>query len=282
MTSATRTWTFLTGLMILIVILGHAVGGREGLLWAVGLALTLNSLVYLYPDLRLKLFFKGKVLEGKDPWGVMDKVKKLAQQARIPIPQVKLLPISAPQAMTLGRSPKNAQILITQGLIEALEPTELEAVLATQMALIHRQDIVALTVAAAFLDFIFSICRPLDSALRFFLGGQGTKKSGAPPLRIVSSFLSPIVFVILRIEIGKSDYLESDKLAAQWITDPNALAQALWKLHSLSQTTPLEVPMATSHLWVVSPLHRHDWTQKLQTQPNVESRIRNLVGYFPI
>ncbi|MCB0408281.1 MAG: M48 family metalloprotease, partial [Bdellovibrionales bacterium] len=218
MTSATRTWTFLTSLMILIVIIGQSLAGREGLLWGVALALTINSLIFLYPDLRLKLFFSGKVLEGKDPWGINEMVHTLVQRARIPMPQIKILQNSAPQALALGRSPRSAQILLTQGLIDLFEPEELNAILAYQVATIKRQDIVGLTVAAAFLDFALSICQLLDSGLRIILGAK--KKQNSLQAHFFSTLISPLVSLFLRLEIGGSSYFKSDQLAAELNSNP--------------------------------------------------------------
>lgn len=280
MTSATRTWTFLTALMLLIVVSGQTLGGREGLLWGVAVALTINSLIYLYPDLRLKLLFSGEVLEGTDPWGVLNKLRELAQRARIPIPVVQVLPSASPQAMAMGRSPRSAQILLTQGLIDLLEPDELHAVLAYLVAKIKRQDIVGLTVAAAFMDFTLSLLGILDSGLRILLGAKDSDQS--VQAHFFSSIFAPFIGFLLRIEVGRHSYFRADHMASELCTNPGALAKALWKLHSYSLTEPFHPPIATAHLWIVSPLNRNNWAQKFQVQPSVDKRIRNIVGYFPV
>jgi heat shock protein HtpX len=280
MTSAARTWTFLTALMLFIVVGGHASGGREGLLWGVGLALAINSLIYLYPDIRLKYLFKGQSLEGVDPWGVHAKLLLLSERARIPLPQVKVLKTSSPQAMVMGRSAGTAQILLTQGLIDDLEPDELESVLAYLVACIKRQDVVGLTVAAAILDFTLSISRVLDSALRVLLGASS--KRGSLQSHFFSTLISPLMSLVLRIEVGQANYYQIDKAASEISNNPNALARTLWKLHSFSLTAPVQVPVATAHLWMVSPIHKSDWAEKFRVQPPIDKRIRKLVGYYPI
>ncbi len=280
MTSATRTWTFLTALMLFIVITGQSLAGREGLLWGVAIALTINSLIYLYPDLRLKLLFSGEVLEGSDPWGVQNQLKDLAQRVRIPVPMIQVLSSSSPQAMAMGRSPRTAQILLTQGLIDLLDQEELQAVLAYLVAKIKRQDIVGLTVAAAFMDFTLTVLGLLDSGLRILLGAKASDQS--LQAHFFSSLLSPFIGFLLRLEVGRHSYFRADQLATELSTHPGALAKALWKLHSYSLTKPFHPPIATAHLWIVSPLNRNNWAQKFQVQPAVDQRIKNIVGYFPV
>ncbi|MCB0407580.1 MAG: hypothetical protein KDD34_05195, partial [Bdellovibrionales bacterium] len=108
------------------------------------------------------------------------------------------------------------------------------------------------------------------------------KKQNSLQAHFFSTLISPLVSLFLRLEIGGSSYFKSDQLAAELNSNPHALAKALWKLHSYSLTTPLEAPIATSHLWMVSPLARKDWTSKFRIQPSIDRRIKNLVGYYPI
>lgn len=250
------------------------------MLWGVAIALTINSLIYLYPDLRLKLLFSGEQLEGTDPWGVLDRLKDLAQRARIPVPLVKVLPHQSPQAMAMGRSPRTAQILLTQGLIDLLDQEELQAVLAHLVAKIKRQDIVGLTVAAAFMDFTLTTLGLFDSGIRILLGAK--KSDQSLQAHFFSRLFSPLIGLLLRLEVGRHSYFRADELATELNTNPGALAKALWKLHSYSLTEPFRPPIATAHLWIVSPLNRNSWAWTFQVQPAIDKRIKNIVGYFPV
>lgn len=267
-------------MMLLIVVGGHMLAGREGLLWGVGLALLINSLIYLYPDIRLKYLFKGQSLEGVDPWGIYSKLATLSRRARVPVPQVTVLKIASPQAMVMGRSPANAQIVLTQGLIDDLEAEELEAVLAYLVACIQRQDVVGLTVAAAILDFTLTITSALDALLRFLIGSKSNQSAFTK--HFFSALVAPLVGLVLKLEVGQSNYYQIDRAAADISHNPNVLAKALWKLHSFSLTAPTHVPLATAHLWVVSPIHKNDWAKQIRVQPPIDKRIRKLLGYYPI
>ncbi len=88
--------------------------------------------------------------------------------------------------------------------------------------------------------------------------------------------------MILRISLRKSDFLENDQHAAALLGNREQLGQVLWKLEGLSQTTPLKVPLCSEHLFIVNPdgLNRHD--SFLKAHPTLKSRIKKLMGYYPI
>lgn len=280
MSNAARTWFFLGTLMIIIVVMGQTTGGREGLLWGVGIALSINSLIYFYTDLRLNHLFHGQRLEGEDPWQALATLKGLCKKARIPIPQLIVLEQSAPQSMVMGRHPKSARVIVTRGLLEEFNTTELKAVLAFHVAAIKRQDILAFTVASAFLDTLLTICRIFDGIFRILVGANKNRHSTQSHL--FSVLCSPLAGFLLRLNVGQTNYLASDKMAAELCDDPQGLAKVLWKLSSYSLTRPLSIPASTAHLWMVNPLTNHGWARYFHVQPKVELRIRNLVGYYPI
>ncbi|NQZ01987.1 MAG: M48 family metalloprotease [Bdellovibrionales bacterium] len=280
MNSATRTWVFLTAMMMLIIVGSQTIGGRSGLLWGVSLALTLNALIFLYPQFRLETFFRGKELEGSDPWGVLKSVKVLSAKARIPTPKVYILDTKCPQAMVAGRSKKAARITLTQGLLDLLTPDELNAIVAYQVASIQRQDIVAHTVAASIVDFLMTIASALDFVFKILSGAKSSNKTLQSHL--FSFLISPVASFFLHLEIGSSSYLKTDKLAASWLDDPKPLASALWKLHSYSLTLPMDVPLAMAHFWVINPITSAGWRKQFLIQPGMKTRIKNLMGYYPI
>ena len=266
--------------MMVIIVASQAIGGRAGLLWGVSISLTINALIFLYPQLRLDSFFKGKQIEGNDPWGVLSSVKKLSQKARITPPKVYVLQSPSPQAMVAGRSRSAARITVTQGLLEVMTPEELEAILAYQVAAIQRQDIVAHTVAAAIIDFLMTVAGTMDLAFQLISGAKKGNKTIQSHL--FSFLLAPLASFFLKIEIGGSSYLQADKLAASWLKDPKPLATAFWKLHSYSLTHPIEVPLAMAHFWVINPISSPNWAAQFRIQPAVKTRIQNLMGYYPI
>lgn len=280
MPRAWRTWLVLTCISVLALYIGHHFAGRQGVLWAVALALLLNAFFYFYSDFFLKPLFKGRKLEGQDPWHLSSQLTKLCLRSRTQRPQLCILPKLSPQAFAIGRSSASACIYLTEGLLRRLSEEEVEAILAFELALIKRLDTFSMSVASAFVAGLLTATRSLDWAFRWLLGTKSKPHSRYNHL--FTNLFSPLFGLLIRATMSERDYFEADQLAASWIKEPRALAQALWKLHSFRQTQPWPVPVSTSHLFIVNPLTHRGWTRYLHIQPSVEMRIRRLVGHYPL
>lgn len=280
MPRAWRAWLVLTCISVLALYMGHHLGGRQGVLWAVAFSLLLNAFFYFYSDFFLKPLFKGRQLEGQDPWHLNKSLSKLCQKARMTKPQLCVLPKLSPQAFAIGRSSGSAAIYLTEGMLRRLSENEVEAILAFELALIKRLDTFSMSVASAFIAGLLAITRTLDWTFRWLLGTKSKPHSRYNHL--FTNLVAPLFGLIIRANISEQDYYEADRLAATWIKDPRELAQALWKLQSFRQTQPWAAPASTSHLFVVNPLTRRGWTRYLHVQPSVETRIKRLVGHYPL
>lgn len=250
------------------------------MLWGVIIVLSINSWLYFYSEIRLENIFPGQLIEGQNAWGLLDSARKFSLIARIPVPKIVILPSSSPQAMVMGRSWSSATIYLTEGLLRALSPTEREAVIAYQISCIKKLDTLIFTFASAITGLIFSASRAIDLLFRGILGPKSDQRSRQNHL--FSWFMAPFATLIVKVAIGSGRYITNDSLAATWIKDPKALAQALWKLESYAATKPLEIPPSTAPLFIVNPLTGHGWTRYFHVHPSVERRIKNLIGYYPI
>jgi heat shock protein HtpX len=280
MPKAWRAWLVLSGLSILTLYLGDRIAERQGVLWAVVAALCLNMFFYFYGDLFLKPLFKGRSLEGRDPWDLRNMLEKLALAARVTTPGVTVLPQLSPQAFAIARSWGSSRIYLTEGLLRRLSEKEIQAILAFELALIKRLDTFSMSVASAFLMSLLSLTRALDWVARWLLGTKN--KIGSRYNHLFTSLLSPLAGLLIRLTLSEKDFYAADQMAAQWTDAPEELARALWKLQSLKQTQPWPAPASTAHLFVVNPLNRRGWTRHLQIQPATEARIKKLVGHYPL
>jgi heat shock protein HtpX len=280
MGTVTKAWAFLTALSLTLIVLGHAYGGREGLLFALILVLGVNSFVYFYEDRRVLSLFSGRQLEGQDSYGLQDIARRLSVKARIPAPAVVLLSSRAPQAGVVGRGITHGTIILTQGILEKLTRPEIEALMAYQIACIKNLNTLAFAVGS----FVASLCLFVTETLDFGLRILIVEKKN--PNTLISQFFtrlaSPLIGLILRLSVRPNHYLAADNLAAQYIGDAKTLANVLWKLESYSQTLPLTVPLSTAHMFTVSPLTNATWTKYLVAQPQTSARVRSLIGYYPV
>jgi heat shock protein HtpX len=278
--NVTKAWTFLTALSLTLIVLGHMVLGREGLLIGLTLALGINSFVYFYEDRRVVALFKGRLLEGQDPWGLLKIARRLAVKARVPVPKVIVIPEKSPQSLVVGRSFTHGTILITEGLLQRFSEKEIEAIMAYQLASIRTLNTLTFAVGSFICSLLLSFAEALDTILRVLIVEK--KNPNYAMSHLFTRLISPLVGLLLRLSIRPNFYLIADDYAAHLIEEPLLLAHSLWKLQSYASTIPLAAPISTAHMFIVNPLPDRGWTRHYQAQPTVEKRIRTLIGYYPV
>src|SRR5690606_3959454 len=152
-----------------LIVLGHALGGREGLLTALIATLAMNSFVYFYEDRRVLNKFHGRWLEGQDPYSLQDVVRRLSLKVRVPAPKLILLESSAVQSLVVGRGVTHGTILLTEGLLNRLDRHEVEAVLAYQVASIKTVNTLAFAVGSFMATAALTVSETLDMILRVLI-----------------------------------------------------------------------------------------------------------------
>lgn len=280
MKSVTKAWMFLSLLSITLIVLGHHYGGREGLLIALVLTLSINSFIYFYEDRRVLAKLGGHELEGQESYNLHERARRLAVRARVPTPRIVLLAHASPQAGVVGRGITHGTIILTEGLLKKFSYAEVEAIMAYQIACIASLNTLAFAVGSFIASVFLFITETLDLFLRILIV---EKKN--PQTYISQAFTrlcAPLIGLTLKLSIRPSFYSSADQLASQLISDPKTLARALWKLQSYAETLPFHPPESTAHMFIVTPLPRSSWSRWLITHPQPEERIRNLIGYYPI
>ncbi len=280
MNQIVRAWSFLTLFSITLIVLGHRWGGRDGLLLALIVVLATNSFIYFYEDRRILKRFGGHLVEGQDPYGLNEMVRRLSVKARIAVPSLVVLNDTAPQAGALGRNIGNGVLILTEGVIKKLTHAELEAVIAYQIASIRNLNTLAFAVGSFMASFCFLISESLDFCVRVLIVEKKNRQS--PVTQIFTRLLSPLIGMILRVSVRPSFYLAADHLATQLLGDPKHLATAIWKLGSYADTRPFHSPLSSAHIFIVSPLREMRWTRLVATHPPIATRVRQLIGYYPV
>lgn len=280
MKGSTKTWTLLSALSLTLIMMSHAWAGRQGLLWGVIIALSINCIIYFYNELLLEGLFPGRVVEGQNPWGLIQTARHFSAKARIPVPRVVIYEHASPQALVMGRSWKSATLILTEGLLRALTPEERAAVIAYQISCIKKLDTLSFAAACAVSSLLFSVSHLIDLIIRGVIGPK--KDPDSRQNHLFSLLVAPLATLVVQVALGSHRYLANDRLAASWLDDPKVLARALWKLESYASTMRLEIPASTAPLFIVNPLTGHGWTRYFRVHPSVEKRIRNLIGYYPI
>ncbi len=280
MKSSHRAWLALALFSTVNLLFGRLLAGREGTLWSLTISLSIIIYIHTYAEIKILRHFRGKAIEGEDPWGITSKIKKLSLSAKVRIPNALIIDTPSPQAYVFGMSWKRSHIVLTSGLLERLENKDIEAILAYCLASIQRQNIFSQLVATTFVSFLTSLTSFLDHIYRWLIGlkGEDPYFHNYP----FTFCLSPFVLLILRLIVPESQYKETDLQAANSLSSPRDLAVALWKLESYRLTLPLKTSPALAHGYVVNPLTNKGWYRYFCSHPSIQKRIENLVGHYPI
>lgn len=258
--------------------------GKEGLFLAGLIAVVSTWSSYYWSDRLVLAISRAKPVEKHEYPYLYNTVEGLALAAGLPPPRCYLVDDGAPNAFATGRSPRQAVIVVTRGLLEKLNRLELEGVIAHEMAHIKNYDILIQTLAVVMAGIVVLLSDWLRRA--FFWGGgrsksrrmrEGRANALLALLSLVLAFLSPLVAQLLRLAVSRRREFLADAEAALLTRYPLGLASALRKIASDSE--PLEVAnKATAHLYIINPLRNisGSFDRFFQTHPPVEERIAAL------
>jgi heat shock protein HtpX len=208
-------------------------------------------------------------------------IARLAERAGVPKPAVYMTPAEQPNAFATGRNPKHAAIAVTAGIQRALGPRELEGVLAHEMAHIANRDILIASIAAMVAGAIAAIANFLQFSLLF--GGDDENPLGLIGT-IATIILAPIAAVIIQLAISRQREYVADATGAEYLGDPNPLADALETLHRTATAIPMRVNPAAEPLYIVNPLQANargrggggGFAKLFSTHPPMEERVARL------
>src|SRR5262249_15961544 len=125
-----KTYLLLAALTSLLLIVGQAIGGRSGLILALGLAVVMNVGSYWFSDSIVLRMHNAQEIGPSDSPQIYSMIKRLAQRANIPMPRVYVIPDDSPNAFATGRNPAHGAVAMTEGILRVLSMDELEGVLA--------------------------------------------------------------------------------------------------------------------------------------------------------
>lgn len=132
----------------IIVFLGGFIGGEQGVTMAFFMALTMNLGMYFFSD-KIALKMSGaKDMEREKYPQIFQMVERLSEKMGMPAPKLFITPESQANAFATGRGPGSASVAFTSGILQSLDPKELEAVVAHELSHVKNRDILIATIAA--------------------------------------------------------------------------------------------------------------------------------------
>ena len=274
-----NTAFLLTALTLLLLFVGQAVGGRNGMTLALVMAVIMNGTAYFCSD-KIALMSSGAQPISKEQsprlYAVME---RLAAKANLPMPKLYMIPQPAPNAFATGRNPSHASVAVTQGLMELMDDEELEGVIAHELSHVRNYDILTSSIAATIAGAITWVAHMSRWAMIFGgWGGRDDNREGGGGLEaILMLILAPLAAVLLQLGISRQREYQADASGAKMVGHPYGLMRALEKLGAYNKKIPMDISPSTSALCIVAPLTAGQFlTGLFSTHPPLAERIARL------
>lgn len=279
MSNTVKTTFLLAALTVLFVLVGKAIGGQSGMVFAFGLAVVMNVGSYWFSDkIVLRMYGAREVTEADAPQ-LHAMVRRLSLAAGVPMPKVYIMAQESPNAFATGRDPQHAAVAVTEGILRILSPEELEGVLAHEMAHVKNRDILIQTVAATLAGAIMMLANMAKFAAIFGGGRDDDREGGMGGIGLLAmAIVAPLGAMLVQMAISRSREYLADETGARFCGRPEALAGALGKISGWAQRLPMHASPATAHMFILSPLTGGGLMSLFSTHPPVEERIARLLA----
>ncbi len=287
--STNNTKTFFLMMIFVAVIFGIGYFlsfyyGNPFILWyALGIALVMNFMSYWFSDKVVLKLAHAREATREEFFELYNLVENLSIAAGLPMPKVYVMDEPIPNAFATGRNKDNAVVVFSTGLLAILDKTELEGVVAHELAHIGNKDILLQTIVVTLVGTIGIIA---DIFLRMTMyGGRGKDKNGNAVILVIGivlMILMPIIASLLQLAISRKREFAADATGALLSRYPEGLASALEKIEQSSGTMK-HTNHAMAHLYISDPYREKEKKTSLlhkmfRTHPPTHERIAALRG----
>jgi heat shock protein HtpX len=273
-----KTFFLMLVLTVLFILVGTAIGGRNGAVYAFIFAALMNFFSYWFSDKIVLRMYGAKEVsqdEAPDLYGI---VAELTSKASLPMPKVYIMENDAPNAFATGRNPAHAAVAVTTGILRILSRDELMGVIGHELSHILHRDILISTIAATMAGAI-SILATMARWGAMFGGFRSDDDDGGGGgnilFVILVSILASVAAMLIQLAISRSREYMADEGGAH-LSNPLSLARALGKLEVAAQRVPMNANPSTAHLFIVNPLRGGGVLSLFSTHPPIEERIARL------
>ena len=229
-------------------------------------------LQYFFSDKMILSSMGAKPVSESEEPRIHDMVRRLCQNANLPMPKIAVVKTAMPNAFATGRNQKHAVVAVTTGLLSRLNESEVEAVLAHELTHIKNRDMMVMTIAT----FLSSLAQMLVQWLPFMGGGNRDRDSGSNvALLLVVSLVVWIVSFILIRTLSRYREFAADRGAAMITGQPSHLISALTKISGSRVPTEdlRRVEGPVSALFITPALSGSSLSKLFSTHPTLEARI---------
>ena len=275
-----KTAILMAAITALFMAIGSVLGGRQGMMLALIVALGMNFFSYWFSDTLVLKMYNAKEVDETSAPQFYRMVRELAERAQLPMPRVYLINEDAPNAFATGRNPEHAAVAATTGILRALSERELRGVMAHELAHVKHRDILISTVSATMAGAISMLAN-----FAMFFGGRNSEGRSTNPIAgILVMLLAPLAASLIQMAISRAREFEADRGGAEISGEPQALASALQKIERIAKGIPLEAAERhpeTAQMMIMNPLSAGGLRGLFSTHPSTEERVERLMAMAP-
>jgi heat shock protein HtpX len=288
-----NSWMLALVMLVLLCALGFFIGSAWGA-WQIGLAVALIVALVM----ALTSFFGGggilmgisraREIQKRDNPQLFNVVEEMAIAGGLPMPRVFVINDSAPNAFATGRNPEHAMVAVTTGLLDKLNRSELQGVIAHEMSHVRNYDILFAMMMAVMVGVVALLSDFFLRSTFYGMGRRSSKRSKGGGggiivlIAILLAILAPIVSKLIQLAVSRQREYLADASAVELTRDNEGLASALEKISGDKEV--LEVAnRATQHLYIVNPIKPFEDRAKalFSTHPPIKERIGRIRSIVP-
>ncbi|MBK7926086.1 MAG: zinc metalloprotease HtpX [Bryobacterales bacterium] len=257
---------------------GRALGGQQGLVIALGMAVVMNFASYFFSDKIALSMYRAQPVTRSANTQVYARIgamtEELCRRMGLPMPKLWVIPDHSPNAFATGRNPKNASVAVTAGLLELMNDRELEGVIAHELGHVKHRDILISSIAATMGAAISSLAH-----FAMFFGGRRNDDEDSSPLAgLAMLIVAPFAAMLIQMAISRTREYSADAAAAKYTGSPDGLISGLQKLESFSKRIPMDASPATAHMFIIKPFSGMALASLFSTHPPTEKRVAALAA----
>lgn len=301
-----KTWFLMTAFLVVVIGVGWVVSQvyqNPLILYGfVVFSILTNIVSYWYSDKIVLSMYRAVPVTNESHPDLYNIVENLSITAGLPMPRVFVIPDAQPNAFATGRNKEHAAVAVTSGLLQVLDHTELEGVVAHELSHIGNRDILLSTVVVVLVGLVSLVSDFLLRGRMFGVVGLGGHRDGDRNnqagailmiVGVVLAILSPIVAIIIQLAISRKREFLADASGVLLTRYPEGLASALEKISAYSGRPMALANNATAHLFISNPFGKkggaagvgaaaangpRGLAKLFMTHPPAEERIKVLRG----
>lgn len=277
-----KTWYIMFFFLVIVGALGYVGAlylGNTSIMPFIFAGALLYALISYYAGASTALAVNGaqEIKKSDNPrlWRI---VENLAITEGLPMPKVYIMEDPAPNAFATGRDPKHAAVCATTGILEIMNDSELEGVMAHELGHVKNYDIRVSMIAFALVVVIGFLS---DAILRMTWfrssDNRGSSNQFVLIAGIIAAILAPLVAGLIQMAISRRREYLADATGALATRYPEGLASALEKIGQYGSSLKKQ-NASTAHLFFANPLSKSSFSNLFSTHPPIEDRVQRLRG----